>query len=107
MESKVFSGTEIKLNIHIDPINGVTMDEYDFEVELICGSFKRQSLIVKKEETRRVDSDNYLVCVDTKSMGVGRLICRVSAFLPDGDFKDGKRTEISEVDTGIEIVKGL
>ena len=35
-----FIGTELKLNINIEPMGSVTMDDYDFEVEVYC-SIKR------------------------------------------------------------------
>lgn len=105
--SKVFLGTELKLNIHIEPIDGVTMDDFPFEVELVGGLFKNKTLTITKEEAKRVDSDNYLVCFDTQEVGVGKLKCRVKAFIPDGDFSDRERTEVVELDTGIEIIKVL
>lgn len=106
-QQKIFLGTELKLNINIEPINGVSMDEYDFEVELICGAFKTQRKIIKKSEAIRVDADNYIICFDTTEIGIGILKCKVTAYIPDGDFKDGKRTEIIENYTGIEIIKEL
>ena len=103
----VFVGTELKLNINVEPIHGATMDDYDFDIELICGTFKKANKVVNKKDTKRVDSDNYIVCFDTAELGVGMLKCRVVAYIPDGDFKDGKRTEVTEIETGIEIVKSL
>lgn len=107
MAQKIFLGTELKLNINIEPIDGMTMDDYDFEVEVICGSFKKSSIVIKKERAKKIDSNNYVICFDTTDAGSGRLKCRVKAYLPDGDFTDGKRTEITEIDTGIEIIKSL
>jgi hypothetical protein len=103
----VFIGTELKLNVNIEPMSGATMDDYDFDVELICGSFKKSNIVINKEQTKRVDSNNYIVCFDTTEIGTGMLKCRVVAYIPDGDFKDGKRTEVTEIETGIEIVKSL
>lgn len=107
MGHKVFLGTELKLNINIEPIGDMTMDDYDFEVEFIVVLFKSSSLVIKKEKAKRVDSNNYIVCFNSADLGVGKVKCRVTAYLPDGDFSDGKRTEITEIYTGIEIVKSL
>ena len=106
-KQKIFLGTELKLNISIDRFGDVTMDDYDFDVELICGTFKKVSKVISKEDARRVDSDNYIICFDTAELGGGLLLLKVTAYVPDGDFRDGKRTEITEIDTGIEIVKSL
>ncbi len=107
MAQKVFLGTELKLNINIEPIGGMTMDDYDFEVEVISGSFKKSSIVIRKEEAKPIDSNNYIICFSTSEVGVGKLMCRVTAYIPDGDFADGKRTEIAAIETGIEIVKSI
>lgn len=105
--AKVFIGTELKLNINIEPMGGMSMSDYDFDIELICGSFKKQSIVISKMDAKKVDDDNYIVCFDTTDLGVGNLTCKVTAYIPDGDFKDGKRTEVTEINTGIEIIKTL
>ena len=102
---KVYLGTELKLNINIEPIDEMTMDDYNFNVELICGLLKKTSKVISKDEAKRIDQDNYIVCFSTDDLGVGKLRCRVTAYLPDGDFKDSLRTEITETDTEIEIIK--
>lgn len=105
--AKIFLGTELKLNINIEPMGEMSMSDYDFDIELICGSFKKQSIVIKKDSAKKVDDDNYIVCFDTTDLGGGNLLCRVTAYIPDGDFKDGIRTEITEINTGIEIIKTL
>lgn len=105
--AKVFLGTELKLNINIEPIGEMSMSDYDFNIELICGSFKKRNIVINKMDAKMVDDNNYIVCFDTTDLGVGNLICRVTAYIPDGDFKDGKRTEVTEINTGIEIIKSL
>jgi hypothetical protein len=100
-----FIGTELKLNIHIEPIGDTTMDDYDFEVEVFCSP--KKSIITPKADLIRVDSDNYIVLVDTNVVGAGDLKCKVTAQIPDGDFPDQLRTEVVIVDTGINIIKTL
>lgn len=98
-----FIGTELKLNIHIEPIGDTTMDDYDFEVEVYCSP--KRPIIIPKANAIRVDSDNYVVLVDTNIVGAGDLKCKVTAHIPDGDFNDGLRTEVVAVSTGITIIK--
>lgn len=100
---KVYQGTELKLNIGIEPIGGLTMDEYDFSIEVYC--FQNKAIKFGKADTIRVDANNYMVLVDTSALGAGELKCKVTAQIPDGDFKDGIRTEIAYVDTNITIVR--
>lgn len=98
-----FIGTELKLNINIEPMGSVTMDDYDFEVEVYC-SIKRV-ITIQKKDAIRVDQNNYMVLVDTSETGAGDLKCKVTAYIPDGDFNDGLRTEVVAVSTGITIIK--
>lgn len=113
---KVFLGTELKINIHIDPIDNVHMEGYDFDVEFYCSpkkSFQIRKAPGKDWDMRlfyqKVDNsqDDYLCFVDTKELGHGKLKCKVTAHIPDEHFSDGIRTEVVEIDTGIEIVRGL
>lgn len=100
-ENKVFIGTEMKLNISIEPLDGLTMDAYDFEVEVYVS--QRKVVSAKKAECKRVDENNYIVLVDTNLIGTGKLLCKVIAYIPDGDFNDGLRTEVAVLQTGIII----
>ena len=100
----IFLGTELKLNINIAPMGVVSMDDYDFNIDVYTQSSNKH-LIIEKAETKKVDKDNYVVIIDTELVGAGRVMCKVTAYLPDGDFKDRDRKEIAVVDTGISIVK--
>lgn len=105
LQQPIFLGTELKLNIHIEPIGEITMDDYDFEVEIYCSS--KRAITVKKSDAIRNDENNYIILVDTNIVGSGALKCKVTAYIPDGDFEDSLRTEIVIIDTGINIVKSL
>lgn len=105
LQQPIFLGTELKLNIHIEPIGEITMDDYNFEVEVYCS--QKRAIVVKKQDAIRVDENNYVVRVDTNIVGSGALKCKVTAYIPDGDFEDSLRTEIVAIDTGFNIVKSL
>lgn len=103
--TKIFLGTELKLNINIEPIGELTMDDYDWSVEAYCST--RNTVVIKKKDAIRMDSDNYVILVDSAIIGSGDIKCRITAYIPDGDFHDGLRTEIVGIDTGITIVKSI
>lgn len=109
--SKVILGTELKLNVNIQPIGGYTMDDYNFDIQLKGGkgavSFNKKGDTLSDGLSKGDDSDNYIVAFDTTELGVGRVNLRVTAYIPDGAFPDRKRTEISESYTGIDVVKYL
>ena len=99
-------GTKLKLNIHIAPIDGMTLDSYDYTTEVYCTPpQKKQSIVVAKGDTIRVDAENYIVRVDTNLIGVGIIVCRIIAQIPDGDFADGYRTEVVAITTDFNVVK--
>lgn len=104
-KDSVFLGTELKLNVHIEPMGDLTMDDYNFEVEVYCSPVR--PIHILKEDAVRIDSDNYVVLVDTNVLGAGDLKCKVTAYVPDEDFDDYFRTEVLCVDTGIDIEKTL
>lgn len=91
MKERVYIGTELKYNIHLKPIEGQTMDDFDFEAEFSSG---KKVLKIPKTEMKRVDSNNYKVMVDTALLGVGELKLVVNAYIPDVDFSDGLRREV-------------
>lgn len=103
-EEIVIRGTEMKLNIHIDPIDGVSMEDYDFHCEAYVMPGK-STVIVHKNDMVKVDKDNYILLVDTSKLNPGELYIRVTAQIPDSDFKDHIRTEIACIHTNINIRK--
>ena len=98
----VISGTQIKMNIHIDPLGDLHMSEYDFECKFYI--FPKKNVTIKKEDMVRIDNDNYLALIDTTDLGIGKLHLTLTAQIPDTDFDNTFRREIACVDTGINIV---
>lgn len=100
-----FLGTELKINVNIEPIGDVTMDDYDFVVEMYCSP--KKVVTITKSEAIRIDNRNYVVIVDTNEVGAGELKCKVTAQVPDGDFPDALRTEVVAINTDITIIKAI
>jgi len=102
--NSVFIGTELKLNLHIEPINNITMDDFDFEVEVFTSTKKVAT--ITKAECKREDESNYIMFIDTDELGVGEIKCKVTAHIPDADFvDDGFRDEVLGINTGIFVTK--
>lgn len=100
-KNNVYIGTEMKLNISIEPFDGFTMDDYDFSVDVYVSP--RRAVSATKKECKRVDENNYIVLVDTNLIGTGDLVCKVTAHIPDEDFEDKLRTEVVVIQTGITL----
>ena len=67
--TEIFIGTELKLNINIEPMGEVTMDDYDWYVEVYCSA--KRVVALPKKTAIRIDSDNYVVLVDSEELGAG------------------------------------
>lgn len=102
-KERLYLGGQYKLNVYVEPMGDVTLDNYDWSVELFVTPGKKQ--IVKKVEAIRVDANNYVVRHDTTLVGAGDLQVRVVADVPDGDFPNNVRREVLVMDTVYEIVK--
>jgi hypothetical protein len=97
-------GTELKINVHIDPMGDLHMSDYNFTARFYTRALK--PVVVNKEDMIEVDSDNYIALVDTKTMTAGVIMMVVTCDIPDSDFADGLRYEVSApINTGIQIVK--
>lgn len=99
----IINGTEIKINIHAEPIDGISMYDYDFFCEFYSHPDRKTRLL--KSEMIYVDNDNYIARIDSSIIGCGNLRVRMTAFIPDTNFNDSLRTEIAEYTTDIVILR--
>ena len=95
-------GTQLKLNIHIDPLGSLHMSDYDFECEFFVT--KKKSVVFTKSQMVKIDNDDFLVMLDTQQLGLGNVHITVTAHIPDNDFVGQTRKEIICVPTNITIV---
>ena len=95
-------GTELKINVHVEPIDGLHMSDYDFECVFFV--YKNRPLVVKKNEMTKVDEDNYIAKVDSAKVGTGNLMMKFVADIPDSDMNDGLRKEVELVDLQLPII---
>ena len=102
---RVGFGSKIKMGVHLEPFGDIHAESYDFTVYFFTPNGKVELGIVK-EALIKEDSDNYIARVDTGIVGLGRLMFRVTASVPDEDFEGGFRDEaIPETKTNVVIVK--
>lgn len=97
-------GTELKINVHVDPLGDVHMSDYNFECTFYTGSHRK--ITITKSQMKFVDDDNYIVTIETpniKKLGKGNLMLEFTGYIPDGDFSDSIRTEKTVINTYITI----
>ena len=111
-----YIGTELKINVTAEPMGDVHLADCDFECLFyvksslpISGAVIRSAcnscrpVVVRKDEMIKVNDDNFIARVDSADVGIGKLMMKITAHVPDPDFDDGLRTEIDNVWTGVTI----
>lgn len=94
-------GTYLKINVHIDELDGMKMSDMDFTCDFFTHAGRFQT--IPKEDMLKADDENYVALVDSAQIGKGLVRCKVTAYVPDGDFMDGFRKEVCTVSTDIII----
>ena len=98
-------GSDIKMNVSIEPISGLSMSGYEFECAFFI--YDNRKVVVTKKQMEKVDDDNYIASIygdSARILGRGRLMVEVTAHVPDGVFPSGFRTEKAVVWTGETVV---
>lgn len=94
-------GTELKVNVHIDEVDGIKMSDMDFTCTFFI--YPQRNEIIEKSSMVKADEENYVAIVDSSKLGKGLIQCKIAVDIPDSDFPDGFRKEIVTVPTGIYI----
>lgn len=100
-EEIIYLEGQAKLNIRRKPFNGITMDDYDFSIEVYCVPDKR--ICFPKQQCIRKDENCYAIPIDSKKLGIGRITVRVISKIPDPDFKVGYRVDVDKLVTKYRI----
>lgn len=89
-----YLGTRLKYAIEIGA-GGFNMMEDNFTVDIMRGP---NTLHFDKEDLELDANGHFYVCFDTMALGSGKVSARVTAYVPDTDFKDGVRVEVQKLD---------
>lgn len=102
-DNRPIIGTEFKVLVEIEPVDDVHMAGMEFT----CQFYTRlnEPLTVTKEQMIKVNEDSYIALVDTTGMSAGTLRNRITVDIPDKDFADGYRREVTDVSTDVKISK--
>ena len=98
----IIQGSEFKINVSMDPIDGNSMSNTFFKCIFYCGD---KSITLDKDDMIQVDDNNYVAPLDSSKLGIGNIKIRYDVDIPDEDFDDGYRHEIAIINTGINIIK--
>lgn len=95
-------GTEFKVNVNMTPIGEYNMENVEWNAEVFTENGHKR-VTVEKKDAIKVDSDNYLIRIDSAVCGAGKYYVTLTAYIPDTDFPDGFRTERRTGFTGVTI----
>lgn len=89
---EITKGTELKFNVNVASMDGLTPAEFDWEV-CFHSPMWTVKLTYPREELMQIDENNYYVVIDTTPFAGYGIMATVTAHIPDEDCKDGYRTE--------------
>ena len=98
----IIQGSEFKINVNMDPIDGNSMSNTFFKCIFSCGD---KSITLDKDDMIQVNDNNYVAPLNSSKLGIGNIKIRYEVDIPDEDFDDGYRHEIAIINTGINIIK--
>lgn len=106
MNEELILGTECKVKITLPKVGGYTPYQYEFDVELYVNPKKR--LVVEWGSCIPVEGTDgnfdFIVPFDSAKVGVGDMTVEVVAYIPDGHFEDGLRTERIRIESVATII---
>lgn len=91
MNDSIIKGTEVKFKVDLSA-SGFDMAACDFFFTIYCGG---KTLTIPKSELVYDGTDWYL-CFDTSGFNSGTMTVVTTALIPDSDFPDGLRTEVTK-----------
>lgn len=97
-------GTGLKFNVSMNPIDGYHLANVDFKVE-VFSSMGGKTMSIPKSNAMRMDDDNYIICVDSAEIGLGKYYLTLFAYIPDADFPSGIRAEGATIETDVVVTR--
>lgn len=88
----IYVGTRLKYTVDIQS-EGFSMTTDDFEVTIKTTRYQKT---ITKAEMKITAGEEYLFTIDTKEFGTGEYWAYTTAFVPDEDFDDGFRKEVTK-----------
>lgn len=90
----IYVGTELKFAVTVTS-PGFSQNDDDWTVTIMRGP--KEIVFTKEDLVYDSTEDQWYVCFDSAFFGSGDVYAVVTAYVPDGDFEDGLRTEVTKV----------
>lgn len=96
-------GSQIKILIAATLPDNLTLFDVDFDVVVYNDDMKDQQKKYKKTECILTDDYDYVVLVDSDELGVGTYMVKLTVYIPDTDFPDGRRKEVIRINPNVKV----
>lgn len=96
-------GSQIKILIAATLPDNLTLFDVDFDVVVYNDDKKDQQKKYKKTECILTDESDYVVLVDSDDLGVGTYMVKLTVYIPDTDFPDGRRKEVIRINPNVKV----
>ena len=96
-------GSQIKILIAATLPDNLTLFDVDFDVVVYNDDKKDQQKKYKKTECILTDEYDYVVLVDSDELGVGTYMVKLTVYIPDTDFPDGRRKEVIRINPNVKV----
>lgn len=96
-------GSQIKILIVATLSDDLTLPDVDFDVVVYNDDKKDKQKAYTKTECILTDESDYVVLVDSDELGVGTYMVKLTVYIPDTDFPDGRRKEVIRINPNVKV----
>ena len=96
-------GSQIKILIAASLPDNLTLFDVDFDVVVYNDDKKDKKKDYAKKDCILTDEMDYVVLIDSDELGVGTYMVKLTVYIPDTDFPDGKRKEVIRINPNVKV----
>ena len=96
-------GSQIKILIAATLPDDLRLFDVDFDVVVYNDDKKDKKKDYAKKDCILTDEMDYVVLIDSDELGVGTYMVKLTVYIPDTDFPDGKRKEVIRINPNVKV----
>ncbi len=96
-------GSQIKILIAASLTDNLSLFDVDFDVVVYNDDKKDKKKDYAKKDCILTDEMDYVVLIDSDELGVGTYMVKLTVYIPDTDFPDGKRKEVIRINPNVKV----
>lgn len=96
-------GSDLKIAFNAELPDDLTLQDVPFTIIAYNEMDERRRMEIEKADCLLTDEGEYVAMVDTDTLGVGLVMLRLTARVPDTDYADGYRREVVKINPYIRI----